>query len=116
MEVASIVPNGVKLVARLLRDPRVPFRHKAFAGLVVVYVVSPVDVIPDVIPGVGHLDDVLLIALAVDRLMGSVDETVVDGAWDGSEDALDLFRSFVTWSADLVHRVLPAPRPTHRGR
>lgn len=115
-EAALVVPNAGKLVVRLLRDPRVPFREKAFAGFVVAYVMSPVDVIPDVIPGIGHLDDVLLVALAVDRLVASVDEVVVAGAWDGSEDALDLFRSFVAWGADLVRSVVPSPRWMHRGR
>lgn len=115
-EAALVVPNAGKLVVRLLRDPRVPFREKAFAGFVVAYVMSPVDVIPDVIPGIGHLDDVLLVALAVDRLVASVDEVVVAGAWDGSEDALDLFRSLVAWGADLVRSVVPSPRWMHRGR
>ena len=111
-EAALVVPHAVVLVARLMTDPRVPFRTRAFAALVGCYVMSPIDLLPDSLPAVGHLDDVLLASLAVDALLGGVDDDVVESAWGGSEDALDLFRSFVGWNADLVRsmvRIRKAP-------
>ena len=47
------------------RDPRVPFHARIFAALVVGYAFSPIDLIPDFIPVLGYLDDLLLIPLGV---------------------------------------------------
>lgn len=112
IEVALAIPNTVKLLARLVRDPRVPVRVKALAGAVCMYVVSPIDIVPELIPGIGSLDDILLIALAVDRVMSSVDAEVLESAWDGSEDGLDLVRALSVWGADIVrYLVRRNPRP-----
>ena len=47
------------------RDPRVPWYAKAFAACVVGYAFSPIDLIPDPIPVLGHLDDLVLVPLGV---------------------------------------------------
>ena len=47
------------------RDPRTPWYAKAVAALVVGYAISPLDLIPDPIPVIGHLDDALLVPLGV---------------------------------------------------
>ena len=47
------------------RDPRVPWYAKGFALLVAAYAVSPIDLIPDFIPVLGHLDDVILVPLGI---------------------------------------------------
>ena len=47
------------------RDPRVPLPAKVLAGLVVAYALSPLDLIPDFIPVVGYLDDLLLLPLGI---------------------------------------------------
>jgi uncharacterized membrane protein YkvA (DUF1232 family) len=47
------------------RDPRVPWYAKALALLIVAYAFSPIDLIPDFIPVLGYLDDLLLIPLGV---------------------------------------------------
>lgn len=47
------------------RDPRTPWYGKAWALLVVAYAVSPIDLIPDFIPVIGYLDDLLLVPLGI---------------------------------------------------
>jgi uncharacterized membrane protein YkvA (DUF1232 family) len=47
------------------RDPRVPWYAKAWIALVVVYAFSPIDLIPDFIPVLGYLDDLILVPLGV---------------------------------------------------
>ena len=47
------------------RDPRTPWYAKALAACVVGYAFSPIDLIPDPIPIVGHLDDLILVPLGV---------------------------------------------------
>jgi uncharacterized membrane protein YkvA (DUF1232 family) len=48
-----------------VRDPRVPWYAKAVAGCIVAYAFSPIDLIPDPIPVLGYLDDLVLIPLGV---------------------------------------------------
>lgn len=47
------------------RDPRVPWQAKAVAFLVVAYALSPIDLIPDVIPVLGYLDDLIILPLGI---------------------------------------------------
>ena len=46
-------------------DPRVPWYAKAFMGLVLAYAFSPIDLIPDFIPVLGYLDDLIIVPLGV---------------------------------------------------
>ena len=102
VEAVLLVPNIVKLLIRLMRDRRVSMRRKAFIGAVLAYVVSPVDLIPDFVFGIGRLDDLVLVSLAVDHLMSGTDETIVREHWDGTEDGLDLVRSAFSWAASII--------------
>jgi len=47
------------------RDPRVPWYAKALAALVAAYALSPIDIIPDFIPVLGYLDDLILLPLGI---------------------------------------------------
>jgi uncharacterized membrane protein YkvA (DUF1232 family) len=104
-EAALALPHLTVLLYRLLRDRRVPLRRKLMASAVAAYVVSPIDLIPDFIPIAGQVDDVLVVALALDHLIRDTDEAVVREHWPGSEDALDLIEGVIAWAAELV----PAP-------
>lgn len=55
----------VKALALAYRDPRTPWYAKAFAGCVVAYALSPIDLIPDFIPVLGYLDDLILVPLGI---------------------------------------------------
>jgi len=102
IEGVMLLPNVVKLLTRLMRDSRVSMRRKAFIGAVIVYVISPIDLIPDFVIGIGRLDDLVLVSLAVDHLMSGTDEEVVREHWDGTEDGLDLVRSAFGWAASII--------------
>jgi uncharacterized membrane protein YkvA (DUF1232 family) len=95
-------PRMVKLVGRLIRDPRVPRRAKAFALLALGYVVSPIDLIPDMIPVVGETDDILIVVLALHRLIRSAGHEVVEELWDGPQDILEIVEHAVDIAAGLV--------------
>lgn len=60
------------------RDPRVPWYAKAFVALVVGYALSPIDLIPDFIPVLGYLDDLVLIPLGVAVALKMIPEKVMD--------------------------------------
>ncbi|MDP9351384.1 MAG: YkvA family protein [Chloroflexota bacterium] len=62
---ARAVKTEVRALYLAYRDPRVPWYARAFAALVVGYALSPIDLIPDPIPVLGYLDDLVLLPLGV---------------------------------------------------
>jgi uncharacterized membrane protein YkvA (DUF1232 family) len=105
-DVARLLPNIVKLVGRLLADPRVPRRAKITLGLAAAYTVSPIDLIPEIIPVLGWADDVLIIMFAIDSLIDRAGPEVVEEHWDGPGDILGLVREVVGVSRSLVPKRL----------
>lgn len=101
-EAALAVPHLAVLLSRLLRDRDVPAARKILAGAAMAYVVLPNDLVPDGIPFIGRVDDIVVLAAAVHSLMQAVPEERIDAYWDGSEDALDIVSGLVEWGADLV--------------
>lgn len=101
-----MMPNIVKLIGRLLKDPRVPRRAKITLGLAAAYVASPIDLIPEVIPVVGWADDVLIVMFAIDSLIDRAGEEVLRDHWDGPGDLLSLVRDVVGLSRNLVPKRL----------
>lgn len=97
------LPNLAKLLTRLMRDPRVPTRPKVAVGGVMLYLVSPIDLIPElVMPIVGQVDDLLLIAFALDRLVKAAGPSITAEHWDGDGDVLEIIRSVTEFGASLV--------------
>lgn len=101
-EAALVLPNVVKLLVRLLRDPRVPIRRKVLVGAVLGYVLSPVDLVPEVLIGVGFIDDLVVSALALHHLLQGAGREVVMEHWDGTQDSLDLVMAFLQWGSEIV--------------
>lgn len=97
-----LLPNLIKLLGRLVRDPRVPRRSKVVIGVALAYLVSPVDLIPEFIPVIGFADDILLVSYAVNHLIAVAGEDVVLEHWDGPRDMLELVRSVLEVTSDLV--------------
>lgn len=107
-DAALLLPNLIKLVGRLLLDPRVPRRAKISLGLASAYVVSPIDLIPEVIPVIGWADDVLIVMFAIDSLIDRSGPELVDEHWDGPGDLLSLIREVVGLSRSLMPKRLTA--------
>jgi len=98
-----LLPDFTVLLARLLRDRRVPRRAKLVALLGVGYVLSPIDVIPALLVGpLGLLDDLLVVTAALSRLLNHVHPDVVRSAWSGQGDALDAIQRAAAWSERLL--------------
>ena len=101
-----LLPNLAKLVSRLLRDPRVPRRSKVVLGLAALYVASPIDLIPDVIPVVGWADDVIILVFAIDKLIERAGPELVNEHWDGSRDLFALVREVIGLSRNVLPKRL----------
>ncbi len=98
-----VLPDLVVLVLRLLRDGRVRPGDKAIAVLGIAYVLSPIDVLPEFLFGpIGLLDDALILALTVSRLVNRVHPDVVRAHWSGQGEVLDAIQRVSAWAERQV--------------
>jgi uncharacterized membrane protein YkvA (DUF1232 family) len=106
------VPNLVLLCARLMADPRVPTKERMLVAGAIVYAIMPFDLIPDLIPFVGQIDDAYLIALSLLRLATVSDPQVVRQHWNGGGDVVELIGATAMIASKLlpkrIRRVLTA--------
>ena len=72
------IPLLVNLAWGLFRDPRVPVSLKAVLLGVLAYVASPLDLIPDFIPVIGYLDDLVVVVVGTTLLLKSIKREVVE--------------------------------------
>jgi uncharacterized membrane protein YkvA (DUF1232 family) len=102
-DVLLAFPDLVMLLVRLLRDPRVAVGDKAVALFGVAYVLSPLDLVPVWLFGpLGALDDVLVVAATLSRVVNHVHPDVVRSHWSGQGDALRLIQRATDWSEDRL--------------
>jgi uncharacterized membrane protein YkvA (DUF1232 family) len=101
--VLLFIPNLVLLCARLMTDPRVPGKERALLAGAVLYAIIPLDLIPDMIPFVGQVDDLYLISIMILRLMTLAPPSVVREHWEGGGDVVE----FVGAAALLASKLLP---------
>jgi uncharacterized membrane protein YkvA (DUF1232 family) len=96
------IPNMVLLCGRLLTDARVPKTEKALVAGAIVYAIIPLDLIPDVIPFVGQIDDAYLIAMTLLRLIDRTDPAVVREHWNGGGDVVQLIEAMALLTAKFL--------------
>jgi uncharacterized membrane protein YkvA (DUF1232 family) len=101
-DTALLIPNLAKLFGRLLKDPRVPRRSKLVVAATLGYLISPIDLLPEFIPVIGQIDDILLAVFALNHLIERAGEEVVLEHWDGPQDLLGMVRGVLDTASDLV--------------
>jgi uncharacterized membrane protein YkvA (DUF1232 family) len=95
-----LLPDLSRLVFRLVRDPRTPTRYRvALIGLGA-WLVFPIDLIPDFLPVVGALDDIVLAALVLRWVGRGVGIDRIEAAWSGSPEGLAILRRALDSRAD----------------
>jgi uncharacterized membrane protein YkvA (DUF1232 family) len=108
------LPDVVRLVSRLAGDPVLPRPAKLALAAAVVYLMSPIDLIPDFVPFLGYLDDALLAAVVLDGILNFVDRAVVLRYWPGSPASLDTLaraaRLLAIWVPRRIKARIFAPR------
>jgi uncharacterized membrane protein YkvA (DUF1232 family) len=85
---AGFIPDCIVLLRRLLADPRVPRRHRVALWLLIGYLALPIDLVPDVIPVAGQLDDAVLVALVLRALLRRSGPQLLREHWPGPEASL----------------------------
>jgi uncharacterized membrane protein YkvA (DUF1232 family) len=97
-ELARFIPDCLTTIGRLRSDPRVPRRAKVAVVLAGLWLASPIDLLPEFLPVIGPLDDVVVMALALRYAARQVPRELLLDAWPGDPR--------------LLERLLgPAPRP-----
>jgi uncharacterized membrane protein YkvA (DUF1232 family) len=88
--VAGVIPDCVVLFRRLLGDRRVPRRHKLLLMALVPYLLLPFDLVPDFIPVAGQLDDAILVAFVLRRVVRGAGPQLIEEHWPGPASSLTL--------------------------
>ena len=88
-ELATLIPNLLILFKGLLGDPAVARSSKILLGAAVVWLVSPIDLVPEFIPVAGPLDDAIVAALVLRHVLRRTDPEVLKRHWRGDPALLD---------------------------
>jgi uncharacterized membrane protein YkvA (DUF1232 family) len=88
-ELAGFLPNCVKTARTLRADPTVPRRAKLAVGFAALWCLSPIDLIPEFLPVIGPLDDVVVVALAMRYAARQIPREVLEVAWTGDPSTLE---------------------------
>jgi uncharacterized membrane protein YkvA (DUF1232 family) len=88
-DLASFLPACATTLRRLRKDPRVPRSAKIAVAIAAVWVISPIDLIPEFLPVIGPLDDVVVVALALRFAAKRVPREAIEEAWPGERRLLD---------------------------
>ena len=101
-EVLRILPAVLRLLTRLARDPTVPRAARLRLWLLLAYLASPIDVIPDVIPVLGYADDVILVVAVLRSVVRRAGPDVLVRHWTGTPGGLAVLTR-------LAGRAVPVP-------
>jgi uncharacterized membrane protein YkvA (DUF1232 family) len=87
-DLVAFIPDLVTTVRRLRADPRVPRRAKVVLLIAAVWVASPIDLIPEFLPVIGPLDDILVVALALRYAGRTIPRELLLDSWPGNTHLL----------------------------
>jgi uncharacterized membrane protein YkvA (DUF1232 family) len=102
-----LLPDFFVLLTRLLLDDRVTVKTKGFILGVVSYLILPIDIIPDFIPVIGFVDDLILVVFALDQILKYTDQQVLEDNWSGEVSLLNAIKNVMNIADKAVsHRIL----------
>ena len=87
-----LIPDLTRLVFRLVRDPDTPRRYRVGLVLLGAWLAFPIDLIPDFLPVIGALDDIVLAALVLRWVGRGIGADRLEAAWSGSPEGLAILR------------------------
>ena len=89
-ETARLLPDLLRMLGGMARDPTVPRTVRLRLWLVILYLMMPFDIVPDVIPIVGYADDAILIGWVIRSTVRRGGSEALARHWPGSTDGLEL--------------------------
>lgn len=103
-EYLFLLPDFFILICRIAIDKRVPAKQKLMIGGIIGYVIMPIDIIPDFIPVVGYLDDLVLVVMGLNMLLNDVDERVLRDNWSGEGDVLEWLKKIAATADQFLNQ------------
>ena len=88
-EYLFLLPDIFILLTRLMKDKRVPIKRKLMVGGIISYIILPIDIIPDFIPMIGYVDDLVLAVMGLKILINDTDPQVLAENWSGEGQILN---------------------------
>lgn len=85
-DAARLLPDLLRLLRRLAGDAALPRGVRLRVGLLLAYLAFPIDLIPDVIPVLGHADDVIAVVLVLRSVVRRAGVDAVRAHWPGTDD------------------------------
>lgn len=86
-------PDLLRLIRHLATDVAVPLRSRLLLGALAVYLILPIDLVPDFLPVIGYADDVVLLAVVLRAVVRSAGEEALARHWPGSDGGLLVVRA-----------------------
>ena len=83
-----LLPDVLRLLKRLATDPSLPRGVRIRLWALLIYLIMPIDLVPDFIPVVGYLDDAIIIAIALRSVIRRSGEEAIRRHWPGTADGL----------------------------
>lgn len=87
-EALRLIPDVIRLLRRLAKDPALPRGVRIRLVLLLGYLLMPIDLVPDFIPVLGYADDAIIVALALRSVTRRAGPQALDRHWPGSPDGL----------------------------
>jgi len=91
-EAVRILPDVLRLLRRLAADPTMPRGVRIRLGLLLVYLASPIDLIPDFVPVLGYADDAIIATAVLRSVVRRAGLDAVRARWPGSDDGFAALR------------------------
>jgi len=89
-EAITLIPRLLRLLVRTMGDRRISLSQKIMLLGTILYVLSPLDLMPDFIPFTGQVDDILLLAMVILTIMQQAGQSVFRDGWKEQQNLSDL--------------------------
>lgn len=91
-DILRLLPDVVVLLRRIAADPQLPRGVRIRLGLLLVYLILPIDLIPDFIPVLGYADDAIIVGLALRSVTRRAGPAALERHWPGTAEGLQAVR------------------------
>ncbi len=99
-----LLPDFFILLCRLAVDDRVPRKTKVLVGGIIAYIIMPIDLIPDIIPVIGLMDDLIMAVIGLNMVLNQIDNNILLENWSGEEDLLAMLQKISAMAEHFVDK------------
>lgn len=97
LEYLFLIPDMIALLVRLLKDKRVDIKTKITVGIILGYILCPIDLLPDFIPFIGEIDDLVIALYGLNIIFNKIPENIILENWEGKDNIIVIVRTGVKY-------------------